>query len=142
MNYSDNQLFRKLLLALRAHLRGEINLLVDIALDVVLDDSLPTSQGECRSCRAIWRMRTARTMKRYIESLIDAKERTLALVENALRRVDTGTYGVCRHCGSALPKKQLVSAPYRTSCVTCDSQRPPALEPDWTHIANRRLFCG
>ena len=142
MKPSDNQLYRRLLLALRGHLRGEINLLVDIALDVVLDDLLPTSQGECRSCRPIWRMRTARTMKRYIERLIDAKERMLVLVENALRLVDAGTYGVCRHCGAALPKKQLVSAPYRTLCVACDSQWQPDLDPGWTHITNRRLSCG
>jgi len=140
MKSSDYQLYGKLLLALRAHLRGEVNLLVDIALDVVLDDLRPSSQRVCRSCRPVWQTGTARTMKRYIQSLIDAKERMLALVENALRRVDTGTYGVCRHCGAAIPKKQLVSAPYRTSCVACDSQR--SVDLDWTRLTNRKLFRG
>ena len=142
MKSSETQLYRKLLLALRAHLRGEIDLLVDIALDAVLDDVWPSSHRVCRSCRPAWQTGTARTMKRYIESLIDAKERMLILVEKALRLVDTGTYGVCRHCGAALPKKQLVDAPYRTSCVACDSQRSPGLDLDWTSFTNRKLFRG
>lgn len=142
MKASDIQLYRKLLLALRAHLRGEINLLVDIALDVVLDDARPSSQGVCQSCRPVWQTGTARTMKRYIESLIDAKERMLVLVEKSLRLVDTGTYGVCRQCGAALPKKQLVNAPYKTWCVACDSQRSPGLDLNWTSLANRKLFRG
>jgi len=140
MNSSDTQLYRRLLYALRAHLRGEINLLVEIALDVALDDVLPTSPRVCRSCQPIWRMGTARTMKRYIERLIEAKERTLALVENALGRMDAGSYGVCRHCGAALPKKQLTSAPHRTSCGACESQGPPTPDPDWTRLADRKLF--
>jgi len=140
MSTSDTQLYRRLLFALRAHLRGEINLLVDIALDVVLDDVSATPQRVCRSCRPAWRTGTARTVKRYIERLIEAKERTLALVENALGRMDAGSYGVCRHCGAALPKKQLTSAPHRTSCGACDSQRPPDLDRDRTRITHRRLF--
>jgi len=142
MKLSDNQLYRRLLLVLRAHLRGEINLLVDIALDAVLDDVSTTPKCVCGSCQPIWRTGTARTVKRYIESLIEAKERMLALVEKALGRVDAGSYGVCAHCGAAIPKKQLVSAPQRTSCVACDSQRSPDLDLDWTHVTHRRLFRG
>jgi len=140
MNFSDTQLYRRLLLALRAHLRGEINLLVDIALDVVLDGASPSPQDVCRSCRPAWHVGTARTMKRYIERLIEAKERALALVENALGRMDAGSYGICRHCGAALTKKQLTSAPHRTSCGACESQRSPELDPDWNRLTNRELF--
>jgi hypothetical protein len=142
MKSSDTRLYRKLLLALRAHLRGEINLLVDIALDVALDDVLPTSPCVCRSCRPVWYRGTARTMKRYIERLIEAKERALALVEKALRRVDTGTYGICRHCGAPIPNKQIVSAPYRAACAACDTEHSPEIDLEWTHITNRGVFRG
>ena len=65
MKRSETQLYRKLLLALRAHLRGEINLLVDSALDVVLDDVSPIPQRVCRPCRPIWQVGTALTVERY-----------------------------------------------------------------------------
>jgi len=140
MKSSDVQPFKKLLLELRAHLRGEINLLANIALDALIDDLLSSQPRACRSCRPVWRTRTAPTMKQYIESLIGAKERALALVESALKRMGNGTYGVCEHCGESLPRNRLVRIPYSSSCDSCDSQEP--LDSDWTSFTKTSPFHG
>lgn len=40
-------------------------------------------------------------------------------VERALARIDSKGYGVCEHCGEAIPVARLEVLPYATSCVTC-----------------------
>ncbi len=43
-------------------------------------------------------------------------------VEHALRRVESGDYGVCEVCGEAIPVARLEVLPYATMCVTCASK--------------------
>src|SRR5690349_13629335 len=43
--------------------------------------------------------------------------RLLALIEEALRRIDTGTFGVCLACGDKVPRKRLELVPWAAYCV-------------------------
>jgi len=43
-------------------------------------------------------------------------------VEHALRRIETGGYGICEVCGEAIPVARLEVLPYATMCVTCASK--------------------
>jgi len=43
----------------------------------------------------------------------------LAQIDDAILRLDAGTYGVCVTCGSAIPVARLDARPYSTQCVTC-----------------------
>lgn len=40
-------------------------------------------------------------------------------VEEALRRVDEGTYGLCVDCGEPIPDKRLVALPASARCMDC-----------------------
>lgn len=40
-------------------------------------------------------------------------------VEDALRRIKDGTYGVCRACGKDIPLVRLEAVPTTTICVPC-----------------------
>lgn len=40
-------------------------------------------------------------------------------VERALERVETGHYGNCEKCGTAIPVERLAAFPSATLCVTC-----------------------
>lgn len=126
MNRHDKEIYWKLLLTLRAQLRGEVNLLLDTALDV--DISAPPSEprGTCRTCRATSRTSVARTLREFVERLIDRKEAMLYRVENALARLAQGSYGFCQECGSPIPDEWLLTVPYTTLCATCHSQQAVA----------------
>jgi RNA polymerase-binding transcription factor DksA len=126
MNRQDKEMYWKLLLTLRAQLRGEVNLLLDTALDV--DISAPPSRPRdtCRAFRATWRTSVARTLRGFIEELIDRKEAMLYRVENALARIAEGSYGVCQECDSPIPDEWLLTVPYTTFCATCHSQQAVA----------------
>lgn len=40
-------------------------------------------------------------------------------VEDALRRVDRGTYGICHECDEPISAKRLEAVPWAKYCVTC-----------------------
>lgn len=126
MNRQDKEMYWKLLLTLRAQLRGEVNLLLDTALDV--DISAPPSRPRdtCRACRATWRTSVARTLRDFVERLIDRKEAMLYRVESALARIAEGSYGFCQECESPIPDEWLLTVPYTTLCATCHSQQAVA----------------
>jgi DnaK suppressor protein len=55
----------------------------------------------------------------------------LAQVEDALRAIADGSYGVCRQCGQEIPVSRLDAVPWATLCVTdqefADRRRRAAL---------------
>lgn len=124
--YLDKETFLKLLLTLRAQLRGDVNLLLDTALDVAIGDPLSKPAAICRTCRATWRTSVAGSVRDYIERLIDRKEAILYHVENALERLDNGSYGICQSCENHIPAEWLFTVPYTPLCADCHSQQAAA----------------
>lgn len=47
----------------------------------------------------------------------------LSGVEEALRRIDEGSYGNCDECGAAIPVARLDALPHTKLCVTCAAAR-------------------
>lgn len=43
-------------------------------------------------------------------------------VNNALKKLETGTYGVCDSCGKEIPKARLEIMPAATMCTACRSR--------------------
>ncbi|MCX8064249.1 MAG: TraR/DksA C4-type zinc finger protein [Candidatus Hydrogenedentes bacterium] len=43
-------------------------------------------------------------------------------IEEALKRIKNGTYGICEMCKKAIPKKRLEIIPYARFCVVCQSE--------------------
>jgi RNA polymerase-binding transcription factor DksA len=56
-----------------------------------------------------------------VDALRRARLTERAEVEDALRRVDAGTYGVCVRCGREIPEARLEARPMATMCVACAS---------------------
>lgn len=46
-------------------------------------------------------------------------EADLSGVEQAMARLDEGTYDTCAVCGGPISDARLVDAPYVTRCATC-----------------------
>ncbi|MFA6654050.1 MAG: TraR/DksA C4-type zinc finger protein [Candidatus Delongbacteria bacterium] len=44
-------------------------------------------------------------------------------LEGALKRIETGTYGVCRSCGKLIDKKRLKIVPHATLCFDCKNNK-------------------
>ncbi len=64
-------------------------------------------------------------IKAHLESMLDQ-------VEQAVRRLERGTYGVCEKCGQAIDPERLKVLPEATLCVPCarsGAPRSPRLAP-------------
>jgi DnaK suppressor protein len=53
--------------------------------------------------------------------LMDNEELVLEQIEQALERIEEGSYGTCVDCGSRIPKMRLNVIPYTPLCVKCAS---------------------
>ncbi|HEY3993104.1 MAG TPA: TraR/DksA C4-type zinc finger protein [Ktedonobacteraceae bacterium] len=56
------------------------------------------------------------------QSIMVNQKALLTLVENALQRLENGTYGLCQQCGEAINPKRLEALPWAERCVRCEKQ--------------------
>jgi DnaK suppressor protein len=52
-------------------------------------------------------------------SLSDNERATLLQIENALRRMDEGSYGKCANCGQMISIQRLEAVPWARFCIDC-----------------------
>lgn len=99
---------REQLLSQRTELISDIHLLKESLLgevDVDLDEGDPD---------VVEREKSA--------ALLSTLEASLASVEDALRAIDRGTYGICERCGKPIPPERLEVKPDATMCVNCQTE--------------------
>lgn len=56
-------------------------------------------------------------------SLIERSEDRLRLIDQALVRIESGTYGTCAECGEDIPIERLKALPFAMLCVDCQQKR-------------------
>ncbi|GAA0809613.1 TraR/DksA family transcriptional regulator [Spirilliplanes yamanashiensis] len=54
-----------------------------------------------------------------LTALLAAARQRVAEVDEALRRVDAGTYGVCEGCGRPIGDERLAARPFARLCMAC-----------------------
>ena len=60
------------------------------------------------------------TLNREIDyTLEENSEHVLAAIEEALSRIEEGTFGTCARCGGAIAEERLEAIPYATRCIDC-----------------------
>lgn len=59
-------------------------------------------------------------------ALIQMKGETLNKVNEALRRLDEGTYGNCFECGQEIAEPRLKALPFAVRCKDCEAARETA----------------
>jgi len=62
---------------------------------------------------------TERENDEVLESLGNASEDELAMINEALKRIDSGDYFECSQCGESIPQSRLELLPFTTHCVSC-----------------------
>lgn len=54
-----------------------------------------------------------------LESLGNSSKHELAMINSALKRIDSGDYFSCSVCGEEIPPSRLELLPFSTRCVSC-----------------------
>ncbi len=58
-----------------------------------------------------------------LTAVLEAARAQLAAVDDALSRLDAGTYGRCDSCGEPIAAERLEIRPFATRCVACAGKR-------------------
>ena len=108
-----------------SHFREELEqqrerLLTTIAHHDIGGASLSEETGELLSSTAdnhLADMATETYDRELDEGLEEDARGRLREVEEALARIDAGTYGICRVCGKQIPAERLEALPWTTLCI-------------------------
>ncbi len=49
-------------------------------------------------------------------------ESSLRDIDNALKRIEDNSYGICKYCKKAIGKKRLLARPVASACVECKTK--------------------
>lgn len=66
----------------------------------------------------------AQEITEYSTNLATEKilEDTLRDINDALARIEKGTYGVCKYCGKDINEKRLLARPVASACIECKTK--------------------
>ena len=70
-------------------------------------------------------------------ALIQMKAETLNKIEEALRRLEEGTFGYCFECGEEISERRLRALPFAVRCKDCEEAREVAQQRERV-MAQRR----
>jgi DnaK suppressor protein len=60
------------------------------------------------------------TLDREIDRALDVNaEHILQEIDEALKRIESGTYGTCAECGKPISEGRLEARPYAVLCIEC-----------------------
>jgi len=116
MKKSEMKVYKELLLAMRARLRGDVHAMADAALNKTRAEAsgdlslMPIHMAD---------VGTDNYEQEFTLSLMQNEEGVLDLVESALERIEDGDFGSCVDCGGKIPKTRLSALPYTPYCVKC-----------------------
>ena len=65
---------------------------------------------------------TAQTLRLQALGQVGNINRTIQKIDEALHRIDDGTYGVCTVCGQLIRKPRLLNQPFVLTCMECQNE--------------------
>ena len=108
MNQRDLDFFRRLLNERKQELLTEAGKTVD-GMDENGNFPDPTDRASMESDR------------NFTLRIRDRERKLIVKIEEALRRVEDGSYGVCEQCGETIGTARLKARPVTTLCIGCKS---------------------
>ena len=110
LNVRDLESYRQLLTQLRREVSGDIS---DLEADAFSTD------GDRLSVDNPADIGSESFAQEFSLELLQRDEATLAEIDEALDRVQAGTFGLCESCEEPIPKARLNAVPHARFCVDC-----------------------
>jgi DnaK suppressor protein len=119
--YSKTELahFKKIILEKRKEILEELESLKSTMMDVT------TGQYEIENSTYSLHMEQGTdAMEREKTFLFASREgKFLNYLDDALKRIERGTYGFCTECGSLIDKERLEAVPHAHQCIDCKMKK-------------------
>ena len=107
---NDLKDFRKRLLDARAAALSGVNVMKATGFNDADDHEADGGDG------------TNQTLRLQALGQVGNINRTIQRIDEALHRIDDGTYGVCTSCGQLIRKPRLLNQPFVLTCMECQSE--------------------
>ncbi len=116
MNKADLEYFKGLIIKKKEELMSELGYLETSSMSSTSKDQ----SGDLSSYSYHMADQGTDTMEREMAfSLASREGRYLHHLNEALERIESGTYGICRSCGKEISKTRLEAVPNATQCIVC-----------------------
>ena len=108
--------YRRILGSLRSRLRGDLDRMTDEALRREMSggsgslSSVPLHMAD---------LGTENYDQEFTLGLIENEQETLDSINEALDRIERGTFGQCTECAEPIAKSRLQAIPYTRHCIRC-----------------------
>src|SRR3989338_8191897 len=56
-------------------------------------------------------------------NLVSSEQEVLYQIDDALKRIDESTYGICQQCNNPITLTRLKAVPYAAMCIACQRQQ-------------------
>ena len=65
---------------------------------------------------------TAEADRNFVLRIRDRERRLIQKIQEALERIENGTYGYCDTCGEEIDERRLAARPVTTQCIDCKTE--------------------
>jgi len=62
---------------------------------------------------------TLETERNFLLRIRDRERKLIAKIDEALRKIENGTYGICELCGNEIEEERLKARPVASYCIEC-----------------------
>ena len=107
---SDLKEFKKRLLEARVRAMSGVNAMKATGFNEAEDHEADGGDG------------TNQTLRLQALGQMENVNRTIQQIDEALHRIDDGSYGVCTVCGQLIRKPRLINQPFVLTCMECQSE--------------------
>jgi len=111
MNKKQQEFFKDLLSKRLEDLAGGVRETVDEMNDE--DDTFPDPNDRA----------TLESDRNFVLRIRDRERKLIAKIEQALERVENGTFGICEDCGEDISEGRLKARPVTTLCIKCKQEQ-------------------
>ena len=116
MSAIDTERFRGLLLEERKRVEAAIAYLHEEtpgSMEDQVEEEFGTSDNHPADAATV-------TLDREVDyTLQENSEQVLKEIDDALQRIEAGTFGTCRSCGKPIAPERLEAMPWATLCIDC-----------------------
>ena len=107
--------------AIRAALQGDLTALQELTLATgeLADVALDSAHEEVTS------------------QMAEVESRELAKIDQALTRMNGGSFGDCEGCAKSIPLARLQALPYATLCIKCQVKLEDSGFADWSELSDQ-----
>jgi DnaK suppressor protein len=111
MKKEQKQYFKDLLSKRLSDLLQEVNRTVTGMTDLTDNFPDPTDRASMESDR------------NFTLRIRDRERKLIAKIQEALQRIEDGTFGICEECGEEISFERLIARPVTTLCIECKKKQ-------------------